>query len=242
MLQAWICYVMTLYSLSINFLLSRKYSCLALWTGGLSGGGQITDFSIWLTRKRGKVTSKNICVACAEIKNGRKPCHPTYNVAKGLQGCSLMQERREAEPHSLVSPRLWLRILCLPWECTAIPRGRVLWGSLSVFCFATVLFQLIKLLLLQNVNSNFEAERALLQELSELFLLNEAVSAGAFGKTSFSRVLYNLVALTLSWELNAFFDWFPSGLPWFNVHFLITALSVPWKWKSHEHLCCSTSV
>ena len=86
------------------------------------------------------------------------------------------------------------------------------WGGFSVFCFATILCQLIKLSLLQNVNGNYEAERALLQELSEFFVLNEAVSAEAFEETFFSRLLCNLMTLALSWELNAFFDWFLSGL------------------------------
>lgn len=134
-----------------------------------------------------------------------------------------------------------IHVLCLPWESTALLHGRVFWGGYSVFCFAAVLFQLIKPSLLQNANGNYEAKGALLQELSEFFVLNEAVSAGAFGKTFLSRVLYNLVALALSWELNAFFGWFLSGLLWFNVRFLVTVLSIPWKWESLEHSWCSTS-
>lgn len=48
------------------------------------------------------------------------------------------------------------------------------------------------------------------------------------------------MALALSWEWNAFFDWCLSDLPWLNVHFLITVLSIPFKWDSLENSWCST--
>lgn len=50
--------------------------------------------------------------------------------------------------------------------------------------FAIVLFQLIKLSLLQNMSGNHESRGALLQELFEFFVFNEVTSSGAFGKLS----------------------------------------------------------
>lgn len=154
------------------------------------------------------------------------------------QCCSFIHEPGEESCALPWAPEV-LNILCCPGGITALPKGRMFCAGCSVFGFATVLFQLIKLSLLQNVNANQEARGAFLQEMSEFFVLNEAVSIRSLWETFFSRVLYNLVALALSWEWNALFDCL-SGLPWLNVHFLITVLSIPFKWDSLENSWCST--
>lgn len=64
-----------------------------------------------------------------------------------------------------------LNILCCPGGSTALPKGRMFCAGCSVFDFATVLFQLIKLSLLQNVSGNQEARGGFFQELSEFFCI-----------------------------------------------------------------------
>lgn len=133
------------------------------------------------------------------MRNGKKSPHPIFDVAQGLNSvvASFMSTGEQSCTLSC-APGVFQSMSSASYESTVLLHGTVFWGGFSVFHFATVLFQLIKLSVLRNANGNYEAKGALLQEVSAFFVLNEAVPAGAFGKTFFSRVLYNLVALALS--------------------------------------------
>lgn len=150
--------------------------------------------------------------------------------------CNFIHEQREESRALPWAPGV-LNILCCPGGSTALPKCRMFCAG--CFGFATVLFQLINLPLLQVATGSQEARGAFLQEWNSLYEMNLFLS-GAFGKLSSAE--YFVIWWLWHWAENGVLSLNDVSQVSrdLNVHFLITVLSIPFKWDSLENSCHST--